>query len=186
MELCEKFTKIPFKRPLLVLLTICGRKPPAEEPCNPVIQSGRPIRSSNLYRIHVNLGSDLWVRMPVSPSVQHLCVDLTDVSLAEEDTNSILTDNVNGANEGNVAMQVLQGAYFGSNASGVSRWPNFEPMQVARYQVAKFATSVSGPKSDWLLMQVAPSAFAINAILLPYLIPVYGVNFWVRYASGNV
>ena len=58
--------------------------------------------------------------MPASPSVQHLCVDLTDVTLADEDTHSIPTDNVNGANEGNVAMQVLQGAYFGSNASGVS------------------------------------------------------------------
>ena len=81
--------------------------------------------------------------MPVSPSVRHLCVDLTDVTLAEEDTNSILTDNVNGANEGNVAMQVLQGAYFGSNASGVAddqilsqcklhaiKWPNSQPAQV--------------------------------------------------------
>ena len=33
------------------------------------------------------------------------CVDLTDVTLADEDTNSILTDNANRAIQGNVAMQ---------------------------------------------------------------------------------
>ena len=81
--------------------------------------------------------------MSVSPSVRHLCVDLTDVTLADEDTHSIPTDSVNGANEGNVAMQVSQGAYFGSNASGVAddqilsqcklhaiKWPNSQPAQV--------------------------------------------------------
>ena len=35
-------------------------------------------------------------------------VDLTDVTLADEDTNSILTDNANRAIQGNVAMQVTQ------------------------------------------------------------------------------
>ena len=39
----------------------------------------------------------------VSP---RLCADLTDVTLADEDTNSIVTDGVNGAFLGNVAMQV--------------------------------------------------------------------------------
>ena len=34
--------------------------------------------------------------------------DLTDVTLADEDTNSILTDNANRAIQGNVAMQVTQ------------------------------------------------------------------------------
>ena len=34
--------------------------------------------------------------------------NLTDVTLADEDTNSILTDNDNRANQGNVAMQVTQ------------------------------------------------------------------------------
>ena len=34
------------------------------------------------------------------------CVDLTDVTLADEDTNSILTDNANRAIQGNVAIQV--------------------------------------------------------------------------------
>ena len=37
-----------------------------------------------------------------------LCLDLTDVTLADEDTDSILTDNVNRAIQGNVAMQVTQ------------------------------------------------------------------------------
>ena len=43
------------------------------------------------------------VRMSVTETP---CVDLTDVTLADEDTNSILTDNVNRAILGNVAMQV--------------------------------------------------------------------------------
>ena len=34
--------------------------------------------------------------------------DLTDVTLADEDTNSKLTDNANRAIQGNVAMQVTQ------------------------------------------------------------------------------
>ena len=36
------------------------------------------------------------------------CADLTDVTLADGDTNSILTDNANRAFRGNVAMQVTQ------------------------------------------------------------------------------
>ena len=41
------------------------------------------------------------------PSVSETpCWDLTDVTLADEDTNSILTDNANRAIQGNVAMQV--------------------------------------------------------------------------------
>ena len=34
--------------------------------------------------------------------------DLTDMTLADEDTNSIITDNANRAILGNVAMQVTQ------------------------------------------------------------------------------
>ena len=36
------------------------------------------------------------------------CANLTDVTLAAEDTNSILTDNANMAIQGNVTMQVTQ------------------------------------------------------------------------------
>ena len=38
---------------------------------------------------------------------------LTDVTLADEDTNSILTDNANRVIQGNVAMQLMQVAPSG-------------------------------------------------------------------------
>ena len=38
----------------------------------------------------------------------HVFADLTDVTLADEDTNSILADNVNRAIQGNVAMEATQ------------------------------------------------------------------------------
>ena len=68
----------------------------------------------------------------VRPSVTNWRLwNLTDVTLADEDTNSILTDNANRAIQGNVAMQWCNlVANFGSNANGASWWPNFEPMQV--------------------------------------------------------
>ena len=40
--------------------------------------------------------------------MRDLSENLTDVTLADEDTNSILTDNANRAIQGNVAMQVMQ------------------------------------------------------------------------------
>ena len=51
----------------------------------------------------MSLGSDLWVLMSLSPRG---FADLTDVTLADEDSNSIPTDDVNRAILGNVAMQV--------------------------------------------------------------------------------
>ena len=48
-------------------------------------------------------GSNLWVLMYLSP---RLCADLTDVTLADEDSNSIVTDDVNRGFPGNVAMHV--------------------------------------------------------------------------------
>ena len=54
------------------------------------------------------------------------CADLTDVTLADEDTNSILTDNANRALQGNVATQVTQpGGQLWNQAMQVT-WPNFE------------------------------------------------------------
>ena len=64
--------------------------------------------------------------------------NLIDVTLADEDTNSMLTDDANRAIQGNVAMHVtLPGgqlwnqckwrhlvAKFATNASGVIWWPN--------------------------------------------------------------
>ena len=58
---------------------------------------------TNFYRTQVSLGSNLWVRLSETPTP---CVDLTDVTLADEDTNSKLTDNANRAFQGNVAMRV--------------------------------------------------------------------------------
>ena len=49
--------------------------------------------------------SDLWIRVSLT---ERAFADLTDVTLADEDTNSILTDNANRAFRGNVAMQVTQ------------------------------------------------------------------------------
>ena len=51
----------------------------------------------------MSLGSDLWVLISLTP---RLFADLTDVTLADEDSNSIPTDDVNRAFLGNVAMQV--------------------------------------------------------------------------------
>ena len=47
------------------------------------------------------------------------CVNLTDVTLTDEDTDSILTDNTNRANQGNVAMQVTQP---GGQVCNLSKW----------------------------------------------------------------
>ena len=54
------------------------------------------------HRTQVSLGSDLWVLM----SVQDYFADLTDVTLADEDNDSIPTDDVDRTIQGNVAMQV--------------------------------------------------------------------------------
>ena len=55
----------------------------------------------------MSLGSDLWVVMYLSQSLTTRgFADLTDVTLADEDSNSISTDDVNRAILGNVAMQV--------------------------------------------------------------------------------
>ena len=51
----------------------------------------------------MSLGSDLWVLMSLTARG---FVDLTDVTLADDDSNSIPTDDVNKAILGNVAMQV--------------------------------------------------------------------------------
>ena len=58
------------------------------------------------YRTQVSLGSDLWVLMSVTDYIQHYFADLNDVTLADEDSNFIPTDDVNRAILVNVAMQV--------------------------------------------------------------------------------
>ena len=59
--------------------------------------------------------------------------DFTDVTLADEDTNSILTDNAKRAIQGNEAMQVMQTGdqcKFAPIGSGASWWPNLQPIQM--------------------------------------------------------
>ena len=72
------------------------------------------------------------------------CVELTDVTLADEDTKSIPTDNVNRAIQGNVTMQVIQPSgqvwkqckwrhlmtKFWTNPSCAVWWPNMQLIQV--------------------------------------------------------
>ena len=93
---------------------------------------------SDFYRTQVYLGSDLWVRVSLT---ERPFWDLTDVTLADEDTNSIPTDNANRTIKvmwqfkwrNLVAKFVNHGlmARFGSNASGATWWPcNVEPIQV--------------------------------------------------------
>ena len=74
----------------------------------------------------------------MGPSVSNSLTEVveTDVTLADEDTNSIQTDNANRAIQGNMAMQVTQpGGQFWKQC-----WNNVEQMQV----VAKYATNTSG------------------------------------------
>ena len=49
--------------------------------------------------------SDLWIRVSIT---KRPFADLTDVTLADEDTNPILTDKANGAFQGNLATRVTQ------------------------------------------------------------------------------
>ena len=46
--------------------------------------------------------------LSVRPSVREVVADLTDVTLADQATNSIQADNANMAIQGNVAMKVTQ------------------------------------------------------------------------------
>ena len=61
----------------------------------------------------------------VSHSVQDYVADLTDVTLADEDSNSIPTDDVNGQSQ---AMWQYKWrhlvAKIDTNASGTTLWPN--------------------------------------------------------------
>ena len=52
------------------------------------------------------LGSDLWVRFSLTNKQTESKTFVQ--TMADEDTNSILTDNANRAFQGNVAMQVTQ------------------------------------------------------------------------------
>ena len=66
--------------------------------------AGLSLKILYFYRTQVNLGPIFGsgcLSLSTTP-----CVDLPDVTLVDEDTNSILTGNANWAIQGNVAMQV--------------------------------------------------------------------------------
>ena len=82
------------------------------------------------------------------------CWDLADVTLADQDINSILADNANRAIQGNMAIQVVP---FGGQNCNICKWHRLMP---------KFGTNAScttlGKRSAHLIiscnvaMQVAP------------------------------
>ena len=71
--------------------------------------------------------------------VRDLWLHLTDVTLADEDTNSILTDNANRAIQGNVAMQVTQVVPSVGQIWNLCKWCHL---------IAKFVTYAS--EAIWL------------------------------------
>ena len=75
------------------------------------------------YWTHVYLGSDLWVR--VSETIPFW--NLTDVTLADEDTNTLLTDDAKAMWQ-YASNTALLPTLEPSNASDVTWWPNFEPV----------------------------------------------------------
>ena len=90
----------------------------------------------------------------MGPVVSNLpCWDLTDVTLADEDTKSIPTDNVNRAIPGNVAMHVTQpgGQHWNQckwrhlMTKFWTWWPNFQ-------LVATFAFSASGQNCNHMTL----------------------------------
>ena len=83
------------------------------------------------------------------------CADFTDVTLADEDTNSILADNAYRVFQGIVAMQVTQpdGQHyilvkFGTNSGGITWWSNFELIQVEPHTIG-LGTNASGILFSW-------------------------------------
>ena len=90
-------------------------------------EDGQPWGKTNsvaaacIYRTQVNLGSDLWVRMSLRHKLREVCEDLTDVTLADEDTNSILTDNANRTFQcGNASDTTWWSTLESSNARGAT------------------------------------------------------------------
>ena len=84
-------------------------------------QTNKQINKSSFDRTQVS-----WFDLCVWLSeTEGRCWNFTDVTLTDEDTNSILTDKVNRTIKGNVAMQL-----YVTNASSAIWWPNFELMQV--------------------------------------------------------
>ena len=74
--------------------------------------------------------SDLWVRLSLTFSLQHLVADLTDVTLVDEDTNSIPTNNTNRTIHDNVAMPVTNP---GDQFQNICKWSNGQYRNQCRF-----------------------------------------------------
>ena len=110
--------------------------------------------------------------MSVRPSVTHVVADLTDVTLADEDTNSKLTDNANRTIQDNVSTGNAL-TQPGGQLWNQCKW---------RHLVAKFVTDASGA-SCWPNLEPMPVAFFLSA---EEITQVKEAIPWVRCASGNV
>ena len=130
------------------------------------------------------------------------------MTLADEDTNSILTDNANMAFQGKVAMRVTQpSGQLWNQATQVTWWSNFELIfnksECANSKQIQIWFQEISRVWNWEmqqylqicpnleLMQMAPSGGQIyNYCKWRHVVakfsPSLGVNFWVRCASGNV
>ena len=98
------------------------------------------VPTNNFYRTQVYLGSDLWVRVSLSESLTpRPFADFTDVTLADEDTNSILADNDIRAIQDNVAMQVAPPDVKMLNQY---KW---------RHLVTKFGSNAVAPPGSYIL-----------------------------------
>ena len=72
------------------------------------------------------------------------------MTLADEDTNSIPTAQANRAILDTAAMQLV--ATCATIASGITWWPNLQPIQVAPCLVAKFAINASGAMQGCIIV----------------------------------
>ena len=86
------FISLDFWAPNFIFLSLLFYHYPSKE------------QTYSFYRTQVSLGSDLWVWAYVR-HWQDYFEDLTDVTLADEDSNSIPTDGVNRAFLSNMATQ---------------------------------------------------------------------------------
>ena len=85
----------------------------------------------SIYPLVRSMGQD------VRNSLTICCSDLMDVTLADEDTNSIPSDRGNRAILGNVAMQghvMPSGGQICNYSSGATQWSNFQKLPETQSQ----------------------------------------------------
>ena len=106
---CQKLETFSEGKPLWVFFRQNVKSLTFDPPIPPpsistgIVQTRAVICEGVFYGTQVSLGSDLWVLMSVRQS--QTFADLIDVTLADEDINSIPNNDVNGAILGYVAIQ---------------------------------------------------------------------------------